>query len=323
MYIPPDSQEVFGVSRRELMALDLDVATLEYFGAAAFDERVTALLEFSDIKETKISIPDLYTDQIILPGELGFNEMVRDEAIGHVSVEVRATETVGARGPSLTYNFAIKSEGLDDDTVLEFTRNNSGLYDVYNRHTDTLFSMSPFEVARLAFRTIDQSTESIDNLAEKFGKYAKEYHGFIEKIWHMGAEAHDGKVVQDHFVSGEMFDDIRQRKADLRLGYRKTEKPSESEILLTLEKAFVYTELESEEVYRLEVLYATVKDNHTDEEPDRAGIKTIRGDGGLALKSITMIHDDLGGRKTPLDVNDPTIMQDFVEAYETLLQEAA
>ena len=306
------SQGELGELDDELFSLELDVVTLEYFNHAPFDERIDALLDNCDPSIT-ITEFEAYTPEVVLDREFGFNELIAGEPTTHYTL--RSEKTKGK--PS---QFSISSaSGTFDE--LQFTPTSTGTFSVYNKKTDQLFELSAANTARLVIRSLDKKL-GFDDLAQLFGENSPEFHSIIERAWALGAAENGGTITEDYFITGKMHDDIRHREAEVRLGFKRIESSGASEIHLTLEKAFIYEELDTEEAYRLTVKYSNVDTDTQTALNTQEAQRAVRGDGGLKIKGVRLIHTDLGGKKTKLDTSDPEIMQDFIEAFEVLLQQS-
>lgn len=292
----------------ELDMLELDVVALEYFAHAPFDDRVESLLSAADKKTTSLAIKR--TDLTpILKGEFEPIAYEHGEPILHYSIESMSDG-------DKPYQFSLMAQANIPDLIVA-TADPSGSFMIYSRRSERSFEMSGLETAKLVFRAVGFSEDILDEMITQTDDdqlhNSPDFQKLIIHAWQVAGESNDF-ISDEYFISETMHDDIRHKQANLRLGFTKAESETNSTITLTLEKAFVYPELEAEEAYRLQATYEVKQ--LTSEKAE----KSIRGDGGLSLKSLETIHLDQGGKKTPLDTTDPAVMQDFIEAYEVLLQ---
>lgn len=304
-------KEELSVDSLELATLppELDTALKEYFAHAPFDERLESLLDGAETKDFSLSFEGS-TGIEILPGVFGHNVFHEDEE----TTEFELTLGELNDKDKTLYTFCLTS-AKDEELSLRFDLNDKDSFDLINKKTGAITQMSSLEVAKMALRATGASDAPLQKLSESIGDSPSTYVEIVKRIWPKACEHSQGESESNKYIVLRGDESTDTQPVELRLGYKEIEDEN-SEIRFVIEKALLYPQFATEQVYRLELLYSSAK-NHS------AAKKVVRGDGGLLVRSIRAIHTELSGRETPLDLSSSENLKLFVDAYEEILGKVA
>jgi hypothetical protein len=289
--------------------LSQENAAIEYLADLPFDDRITQLLEVCEThkKVTADITTDIVIDPIIFPP----TSLDDETSITTVAITADLTKNMGTAG-----------------TRVQLSSEASHIPDLQIESVDDAFFVTQLPDGEI--RTIDivsatalilRATGNNDSALHEMLKQKlineKMCHTILKRALINAGDAtgETEEVATVQHASSTVFPGTI---TELRFGHRNVETPRSSELSIIIEFARQFEELDAEEAYRLEIQY----ENNT-EAKNLSGVKTtmnkeVRSD-IHAIKSINLFQMNPEGKKTEIDISNTTILSQFIDTFEALL----
>jgi hypothetical protein len=267
----------------ELLSLEYDSEVLWYFDEILEDDRLGYLLETPTLVTTIASF-----------------EVTKDDSVDAPIVSVR-TEQIGLD----PYAFAIQTSA-DPEQELSATANGDGSFSVYDTAIDHVYLLTGYETAKIAMDIIGVDTQLLEEKLTlcKNNRNAYLFQELIETSWAITVEE-KGSSEDTFSIESKYFDEHRQVEAQALVFYKETTVAGTLFKEIIIQKIIPYPELESEEVLEFSIVF---KDK-----------ELMTKTATQSIKASTRVENDPQTTSVVLDVLDPTILQEFIDAYEAVL----
>lgn len=316
---------------------DIDIASLEYFATFPFDSRLEQLLdnEPPEVRIASQGVSDQFLDDPLFPpNELNQIDITLDddeivsiktpryeynlEGVStydgtRLSVDLRVHD-----GDSNTGGVTFKDIPEHNDVFIAF-RINPDLSQVTKVlstkdliHTLCLLGNVESVAAKKALEHVEKAEKSPDSITLDHTIYQE----YFMHLWNrLGQENKTASRSETRKIIHEIPTDNAAQQEVLRLEQVEEESSDNTILITTLEYAKIYTELDVEDTYTLTLVFT--KDDRGSLTKSASRI-VCSGADAYSLKKAKATQK-VKGKETPLDINDPSIQQLFVDWFDQLV----
>lgn len=307
---------------------ELDAATLEYFADIAFDSRLEALLENSDLTQTSFT-SFTSSSYEVYPPILGYNhrdvDFDDDEPVRQ-GKPLTLLNTIGIfvkAGDEHRLSIEFVSD-TDPSKRLKIESNTDGGFDAFEPGvlSAELTRLDLRDIAHISLLANDVDPKTLDRIAE-LEEPDYEYRKILNFVWDRAAQLsgikRDVNIIEKPAAESKDDRPVTHRLVQEEYSqaeYSNPEAQINDTIDIIYEKVIRYPDLDAEEIYRLRLQYLSDGSNLI-----KTAQKIVRSSDSH-LSSIGFFHKTVDGTVRELDASDPKTMQLFVDALEELLTAA-
>jgi hypothetical protein len=300
---------------QDILPPDMEIALSEYFADIAFDQRLLDMIE-AEPTHIDLDVP-LKTKEVLDEALFPHNSAddTEDDSEQEVPVtdfRVRGTMDIapGSLGFALTFHSQV-----GEPSIIHLESESTGPVYLFDDDSTDLRELSVSELTDFSLRVADISEADRRALLSALeGRGLFQFRTTISDLWEKLA-IRSGDITKNTKIHQDMPSDDTSIKKRANIEYEEVEKQSSSKITVTLEYVIQYLELDAEEAYTLVLSYENNDQAAIEQKADKY---IVSGISGLELTSARASHRLLG-KKKPLDVQDPLIMQLFVNTFDGLL----